>query len=241
MKHLKILRLSAFALIACGALPVFPALADGPFGSVSSAAGGLLGSSPASTQVSPADLSAGLGGLSGSFSASFQNMLMAEALSAKAFGLKSDAEQLEKTAAYYAKGNIEDYGQVERDVVISDQTQVKINDKMAHAKTIDAASKAQLSAAAPYYAAGTAHAATLPGQYAAWTARAQANIGSIKSNPVTLVSSAGLITQVPKVVQLSTQLPDLVQKWFSVTKGFVAFTQKEKVDTGDLASKVGNL
>jgi hypothetical protein len=208
-------------------------------GLLDGAAGALGAPSAGGAQAaSPADLASGLGGLSATFANSFQNMLMAEALSAKAFGLKAESEQLEKTAAYYAKGNVEDYDQVQRDVTISADTQAKIDEKMAGAKSVDAAAKKQLSAAAPYYALGTAHAVALPGQYAAWVNRAQA---TIKSNPVALVSNSGLANQLPKVAQLSAKLPDLTGKWISVTKGFVTFTQKQKIETGDLSSKVGAL
>jgi hypothetical protein len=207
---------------------------------------GLLGSAmnglgaPAAGGAAPAsaaDLSSSLGGLSATFASSFQNMLTAEALSAKAFGLKAESEQLEKTAAYYGKGNVEDVDQLQRDIAISADTQAKIDDKMANAKTVDSEAKKQLSAAAPYYALGTAHAVALPGQYAAWVGRAQATM----KNPVALASNSGLVAQVPKIVQLSARLPDLTGKWISVTKGFVTFTQKQKIDTGDLSAKVGSL
>jgi len=232
MKYLNCLSASAMALLIAATVTPLAARADGLLGSITS---GLPGGAPA---ASPADLSTGLSGLSTSFAASFQNMLVAESHSAKAFGLKAEAEQLEKTAGYYSKGNVEDYDQVERDVTISADTQAKIDQKMASAKTTDAAAKAQLSAAAPYYALGTAHAAMLPGQYAAWVNRAQA---SLKNNPVSLASNSGLVAQVPKVAQLSARLPDLTAKWISVTKGFVTFTQKQKIDTGDLSAKVGEL
>ncbi|MEI9987028.1 MAG: hypothetical protein WDN69_30030 [Aliidongia sp.] len=236
MKKLNWLTASAAALLAAIVIAPPSARADGFLGSaVGSLAGPGAGGAPA---ASPADLSTSLGGLSTTFAASFQNMLLAESLSAKAFGLKAESEQLEKTAAYYGKGNIEDYDQVGRDVTVAADTQAKIDQKMAAATTTDAAAKKQLSAAAPYYAVGTAHAATLPGQYAAWVARAQA---TMKSNPVALASNSGLVTQVPKVAQLSTRLPDLTAKWISVTKGFVTFTHKQKIDTGDLSSKVGEL
>jgi hypothetical protein len=235
MKKLNGLAASAVMLATLSFAPS-PADADGFLGS---AVGSLGGPAAGGAQTaSPADLSASLGGLSITFASSFQNMLLAESLSAKAFGLKAEAEQLEKTAAYYGKGNIEDYDQVGRDVTVSADTQAKIDQKMAAATTTDAAAKKQLSAAAPYYALGTAHAAALPGQYAAWVARAQA---SMKSNPVALASNSGLVAQVPKVAQLSTRLPDLTTKWISVTKGFVTFTHKQKIDTGDLSSKVGEL
>jgi hypothetical protein len=229
------------SLNICAAV-VFVSIAATPAAKAQGGLGGALGGLgvPAiggGTPVSTADLSSGLSGLSATFAGSFQNMLAAEALSAKAFGLKADAEQLEKLAAYYGKGNVEDYDQVKRDINVSADTQAKIDEKMASAQTLDAASKKQLSAAAPYYALGTAHAAQLPGQYAAWVSRAQ----TAMKNPVALASNPGLVAQVPKVVQLSAGLPDLTGKWISVTKGFVTFSQKQKIDTGDLSAKVGNL
>jgi hypothetical protein len=221
---------------------VLVSIATTPAAKAQSGLGGVLGGLgvPAvggAAPVSAADLSSGLGGLSATFAGSLQNMLTAEALSAKAFGLKADAEQLEKLAAYYGKGNVEDYDQVKRDISVSADTQAKIDEKMAHAQTLDADSKKQLSAAAPYYALGTAHAAQLPGQYAAWVGRAQ----TAMKNPAALVTNPGLVAQVPKVVQLSAGLPDLTGKWITVTKGFVTFTQKQKIDTGDLSAKVGSL
>lgn len=238
MKYVTELRAGALALAATGLMSSGVAHAD-LLGSATS----LLGGNAAGTQpaASPADLSSGLAGISRSFASSFQNMLIAESLSAKAFGLKADAEKLEQTANYYSKGNVDDYSQVERDVQVSSDAQAKIDAKMAESKTIDASSKAQLSQAAPYYALGTAHAAALPGQYAGWVSRAQGSVNSMKANPASMASNAGLVGQVPKVAQLSAQLPDLTVKWVNVTKGFLTFTQKQKIDTGDLSSKVGNL
>src|SRR5882757_6394075 len=97
---------AAIVLVSIAVTPA--AMAQGGLGGV---LGGLGGGAPVST----VDLSSGLGGLSATFAGSFQNMLAAEALSAKAFGLKADGEQLEKLAAYYGKGNVEDYDQVKRD------------------------------------------------------------------------------------------------------------------------------
>ena len=167
-------------------------------------------------------------------------MLMAESFTAKAMGLKADSEQLEKIADYYGKGNV-DYTQVPRDVDVSDRAQSAIDANMAEAKTVDAAAKAQLATAVPYYATGTVNAVALPGEYAAWTNRAQAGVANLKSNPVAAASNAGLINQVPKVAQLTTQLPGLVQKWTTVTKNFLTFSKKHDVNTGDLAAKVGTL
>jgi hypothetical protein len=235
MKYIREVSTAAAVLMITGSLSCGSASAEGLLGSV----GGLLGGAGSGAgTTSPAELSSGLAGLSTSFALSFQNMLKAEALSARAFGLKADADDLEHKADYYAKGSVEDYDQVERDVKVSSDAQAKIDEKMAQSKALDASAKAQLSQAAPYYAVGTVHAVALPGQYAAWVSRAQASVGSIRSNPVSMASNAGLVTQVPKVAQLTAQLPDLTQKWLSVTRGFLSFTHKQKIDTGDLSSKV---
>jgi hypothetical protein len=202
--------------------------------------GGLLGGGTATAQASPSQLSNDLGGLSQKFAASFQAMLTAEAITANALGLKEQSETLEKTAAYYAKGNV-DYDQVGTDISTTSATQEQINAKMASATTLDAAAKAKLGTAGPYYATGTVNAAGLPSEYAAWTNRAQASVTGIRSNPISAASNLGLITQVPKVVQLTSQLPSLIQKWSGLTHTFLTFSRKQNVNTGDLASKVGTL
>jgi hypothetical protein len=203
--------------------------------------GGLTGGSSTSPQASsPQQLSSDLGGLSQKFAAAFSAMLKAESITADAVGLKVQSEELEKTAGYYGSGSV-DYGQVDTDIQTSQDAQTAIENKLASAATVDAASKAKLASAAPYYTTGTINGALLPTEYVAWTNRAQASVSSMKANPVSAVSNAGLIAQVPKVAQLTSQLPSLMQKWAGVTHTYLTFSQKHNVNTGDLASKIGSL
>jgi hypothetical protein len=231
------------SFLAAALMVILLSPADAQFGGLTAGIPGLGqgGGAGSGTQASPAELSADLAALSKTFAASFQAMLQAESRVAEAFGLKEQKEKLEQEAAYYAKGNIEDYQKVEASIIVADKAQAAIDSKLAAVKTLDANAKAKLLSAVPYYATGTVTAATLPPQYAAWVQKAQNAVTSVKANPVLLASSAGFISDVPKVAQVSSQLPNLVQKWIGVTKGFVTFAQKQHIDTGDLAVKIGTL
>lgn len=226
----------AFLLAPSSASAQLPSFGGGGGGPL----GGLTGGSSSSQTASPQQLSSDLGGLSQKFAAAFSAMLKAESITADALGLKVQSEALEKTAAYYGSGSV-DYGQVGTDVQTSQDAQAAIDNKMASAATVDAAAKAKLASAAPYYVTGTVNGALLPPEYAAWTNRAQASVNSMKANPVSAASNAGLIAQVPKVAQLTSQLPSLLQKWAGVTHTYLTFSQKHNVNTGDLASKIGSL
>jgi hypothetical protein len=244
MRTVDVIRTGAVAFILLGAASAVPAQA-GLMDSIGSSAGlpSVGGAAPSGSgqQDQSANLSADLTGISKTFANSFHAMLQAESISAEAVGLKDNADALEKEADFYSKGNVDDYSQVDRSIEVSTQAQQEISKKMAENTALDADAKAKLATAVPFYAAGTLNAATLPGKYAAWVKKAQASVSAIKGNPAALATSGGFVADVPKVADVSTQLPGLVSKWGSLTKTFVTFSQKQHVDTGDLSSKIGKI
>ncbi|MGB9153881.1 MAG: hypothetical protein WCD70_12450 [Alphaproteobacteria bacterium] len=243
MRKVDVIRTGAIAFILLGAASAVPAQA-GLMDSIGSSAGlpSVGGTAPSGSgqQDQSANLSADLTGISKTFANSFHAMCMAESVSAEALGLKDQADAAEKLADDYSKGNINSWDQVARDMQTSDDTEKAISEKMAQNTALDADAKAKLAKAVPFYVAGTLNAATLPGKYAAWVKKAQAGVGAIKSNPMSLASN-GWVTDVPNIANVTTQLPDLVSQWGSVTKKFVAFAHTQNVDTGDLSSKIGKL
>lgn len=235
MKQSKIalLTLSAIALVIAT-----PAAAQ--FGKLGGALGSALGGG-SDAATSPDQAKKELGALGVEFAAAFGAMLQAESFTAKALGLKEEADKLDATAAYYSKGNVDDYGQLSRDIDVSEDARAKIDEKMRDAREVDAQAKEHLTAAVPHYASGMLHSAALPGKYTEWVNRAQATVNGASRNPLAAVSMVGLVQQVPQVLTVSTKLPTLIQKWGMLTKTFVTFSEKQKVNTGDLSAKIGTL
>jgi len=191
---------------------------------------------PANT-ASPQDLEGSLTTINVRFALSMQEMLLAQSFTLAALGDKARADQLSSEAN--SLQGVNDINTVSRSITVSEDASKEINDKMNSSQTLDAQSKGTLAMAVPHYGSGMLHATHLPGDYQAWIGNAKATVNGMGNNPLNnLGSGARLARDLPDVVEVTSHLPDLLSTWSDTTNNFMKYAHGNKVDTGDLASKI---
>jgi hypothetical protein len=229
---------STTKLIALAAAMAATSVSASPFGGLGGFGGGSQ-SSQSSNQtdtMSPADLESHYSELNHRFDVAMIEMLIAQSYTVAALGDKQEADKL-KTQADSLNG-VNDLNTVSRSISVSQDASAEIDSKMAQASALDGDGRANLAQAVPHYGLGMVSGVQLPAAYADWAKNAQHTADRLKSNPMNLGAGVKLGREVHDVTEVTTHLPALIATWTDTTHNFIKFSQKNKVDTGDLSSKI---
>lgn len=176
--------------------------------------------------------------LMGRFNSSMNNMLLAQAKTLEAAGLKEDAQRASAAAENYKSGNVVSKDQLKRDSMVSAESNSKIEQLLKQNNKLSADGQKLLVSAVPHYAKGMYDGTRLPKDFESWTSSAQGGLNSLASNPL----GAGKLTSGLKdVTTVATSLPNLLKTWGSTSVAFVNYAKSNKVDVSDVESKLGDL
>jgi hypothetical protein len=134
--------------------------------------------------------------------------------------------------------DVNDLNTVSRSITVSQDASTEIDAKMAQAGALDADGRADLAQAAPHYGLGMVSGVQLPAAYADWATHAQHTVDGLRSNPMNLGAGVKLAREIRDVTGVTAHLPALITTWNNTTHNFIRFSQKNKVDTGDLSTKI---
>ncbi|MDB6145584.1 MAG: hypothetical protein JWP80_4628 [Pseudomonas sp.] len=176
--------------------------------------------------------------LMGRFKQSMNNMLVAQALTLEAGGLKEDAQKASAAAANYGQGSVITKDQLDRDTKVSENASKVINEQIKKNVTLSAAGQEKLLSAVPHYGAGMYEGTKLPKSFQSWTDSAKGGLSSLKTDPMNASKLTGSLDDVTTV---ATNLPALLGTWTTTSKAFLNYAKSNKVDTKDLSSKMGSL
>ncbi|MGV8917987.1 MAG: hypothetical protein ACOH2R_09360 [Pseudomonas sp.] len=176
--------------------------------------------------------------LMGRFKQSMNNMLTAQSLTLAAGGLKEEADKASAAAANYGQGSVVTKDQLARDTKVSENATKAINDQIKKNSALSAEGQGKLVAAIPHYGAGMYEGTKLPKSFQSWTDSAKSGLSGLKTDPMNASKLTGSLDDVTTVV---TNLPNLLGTWSTTSKAFLNYAKSNKVDTKDLASKMGNL
>ncbi len=176
--------------------------------------------------------------LMGRFNQSMSNMLIAQALTLEAGGLKKEADLARATADNYKDGAVQSKDMLERDTKITVEGSKAIDGLMKKNAVLSADGQKKLLNAVPHYASGTYEGTRLPSSFQAWTDSAKSGLNGLAADPM----NAGKLTAgLGDVAIIATNLPALVSSWTTTSKAFLTYAKSNKVDTKDLSSKMGTL
>lgn len=212
---------------------VYP-VAAGPFDSI------LGGGTKTETQVatvSAEDLTKQLSALNLRLLKSSTEMTTAYEHTLRALGHKDEADKVAAEVRSWQGKN--DLNTVERATSYSAEVFAIKSEDLQKQEVLDAEAKQSIVKAVPHYARGIANAAKLPGEYQAWAKNAEATVSSMKSNPLSAMSSGGgLASDLADVLEVTSNLPGLISTWSETTGNFIDLAKSNKVDTKGLASKI---
>jgi len=176
--------------------------------------------------------------LMGRFNQSMNNMLVAQALTLQAGGLKDQADAISAAANNYKQGAVQSKDQLERDTQLSKNATETINGLIKKNASLSAEGQAKLVSAVPHYAVGMYEGTKLPQSFKSWTESAKSGVNSLTADPL----NAGKLTSgLGDVTTVATNLPTLVSTWTATSKAFLSYAKSNKVDTKDLSSKMGDI
>lgn len=176
--------------------------------------------------------------LMGRFKQSMNNMLVAQALTLEAGGLKEEAQKASAAATNYGQGSVISKDQLARDSKVSENASKAINDLMKKNGSLSAVGQEKLVSAVPHYAKGMYEGTQLPKSFQSWADSAKGGLSSLKTDPMNASKLSGSIDDVTTV---STNLPALLSTWTTTSKAFLSYAKSNKVDTKDLSKKMGDL
>tara|TARA_R110000796_G_scaffold207760_1_gene324070 strand:+ start:2523 stop:3236 length:714 start_codon:yes stop_codon:yes gene_type:complete len=176
--------------------------------------------------------------LMGRFSASMNNMLLAQAKTLEATGYKDEADRATAAAQSYSSGNVISDDAVKRDTELTSKNQALIESSLANSGDLSAEARSTLLSAVPHYAVGMYEGTKLPDAFKDWTDLAQGGVSSLSSNPMKARKLTGGLSEVTDVV---SNLPALLSAWTGTSRSFMAYARNNQIDVSDIQDKLGDL
>lgn len=233
----KITRLGLTGILAMGAIATLPSVHAFGLDSVKQIAGGVAGSK----EEKAIDVDALLSqqeNLLGRFNSSMNNMLLAQARTLEAGGLKEEAQRAAAAAENYSSGNVVTKDQLERDTQSTAENLQKIEELKAKDVALTAEGRKLLAAAVPHYAKGLYEGTQLPDAFESWSSNAKGGLNSLAANPL---KAKKLTSGLDDVVTVTQELPALLKAWGSTSSAFVSYAKSNRVDVGDVEGALGDL
>lgn len=231
-----IVQMGLTGVLAAATVVAMPAAHAFGLNSLKSAAG--MGESAESGAVDVDTLLSQQKDLLGRFNSSMNNMLLAQAKTLEAGGLKEDAQRAQAAAENYMSGSVVSGDQLKRDVEISAESNAKIQALQSENTQLAAGGQQLLIAAVPHYAKGIYEGTRLPNEFESWSSSAKGGLKSLTSNPM---QARKLTSGISDVTNVIANLPTLLKTWGSTSTAFVTYAKRNKVDVSDVESKLGDL
>lgn len=198
--------------------------------------GGTSGLADPSKVMSFDELDSQLSSLSTTFISALRSMLTAQAITMSAIGMKDKSAALTSEAKSLEGKN--DLNTVKRSITVSQEASKEIDDKLTQSTVVDTNAKMELTKAIPHYTQGIQSSVLLPSEYSNWGTNATSSVNALKNNPVMALQAGRYIGKVNEVLGVTGELPSLISSWKTTTSNFINFSKQNKIDTGDLASKI---
>ena len=183
--------------------------------------------------MSRKELKAGYSEITSNFVYTSQNMLRAHSITLEALGKKEEAAKYSQYADSMTLGDCKSTC-VKNTIIVSQEANSEAQSALETSETLSEESKSILASAVDPYLQGTLSAVKLPKQYSSWVNNAKDTMQGAKSNPLAIRKLISIGQQIPQAVEVTTELPGLINQWQKTTRNFNRVATQAGIDTKEI-------